>query len=187
MCRTGGLTAGEHRMQCRFLSYSDHLSLPALNFFFPKPRSVFFHSPMVQEQDAAPGEELLAAAPQDAHRHSSCSSLPPLLYPREQILLTPHSPDPEVTEGTATNSYPPSKASCEACSLPMHSHGHRQHRGTGRDQLFTWPFQLKLLKLSSAQAGFFCALDQMEKGYDTSSHALRKVQIRKFFKRLCPS
>lgn len=116
MCRTGGLTAGEHRMQCRFLSYSDHLSLPALNFFFPKLCSVFFHSRIVQEQDAAPGEELLAAAPQDAHRHSSCSSLPPLLYPRDQILLTPHSPDPEVTEGTATHSYPPGKASCEAAA-----------------------------------------------------------------------
>lgn len=94
---------------------------------------------------------------------------PLLLQPPTAAL--PQEPNPAHTtparprgdRGDSHHFIPPSKASCEAAASHRAAVGTGSAGGpggTGKDRLFAWPLQLELLKLSSAQAGFFCALEQ---------------------------
>lgn len=113
-----------------------------------------------------------------------------LLNPRDRILLTQHLPAPPVGAEAARRwqrGQPPfhtprhlGKANSDGLQPPtMQPQPRRQRPGTRRDQLFTWPFHLKLLKLSSAQAVFLDELNRREKRYGTTSCTLRKIQIKK--------
>lgn len=164
MLRGTGCNAGSSLARIIFLS------LPGISSFLML-RSMFSYRPKAR------GEEPLAAAPRGCSqtRPRSCASLPPLrdsrpwrqalLCPRGPILPAPHLPEPPVgAEATRRwqRAQPPSrtpghpgKANSHGLQPPTaQPRPRRQRPGTRRDQLSTWPFHLKLLKLSAAPAVF---------------------------------